>query len=164
MVTSGAPSAGLRVVSYGGGVQSTALLVLAAQGRVDFRVFLMANTGDDSEHPATLRYVREVAVPFAAQHDLELHLLDRTRRDGSVETVDETGVAVVADPGADVQRRSRDAQLYRGFQDQGDGPVAASARRPRRPRLFEPHSVRAMPAAPAVDVGAGVPPAPGGGL
>ena len=87
MVTSVAPSAGLRVVSYGGGVQSTALLVLAAQGRVDFRVFLMANTGDDSEHPATLRYVREVAAPFAAAHDLELHLLDRTRRDGSVETL-----------------------------------------------------------------------------
>lgn len=87
MVTSGAPSAGLRVVSYGGGVQSTALLVLAAQGRIDFRVFLMANTGDDSEHPATLRYMREVAAPFAAAHDLELHLLDRTRRDGSVETL-----------------------------------------------------------------------------
>ena len=67
MVTSGAPSAGLRVVSYGGGVQSTALLVLAAQGRVDFRVFLMANTGDDSEHPATLRYVRVVAVPVGTE-------------------------------------------------------------------------------------------------
>lgn len=87
MLTARGPSTGLRVVSYGGGVQSTALLVLAAQGRVDFRVFLMANTGDDSEHPATLRYVREVAAPFAAAHDLELHLLDRTRRDGSVETL-----------------------------------------------------------------------------
>lgn len=77
MVTSDSPSAGLRVVSYWGGVQSTALLVLAAQRRIDFRVFLMANTGDDSEHPATLRYVWEVAVPFAAEHGLELSL--RTR-------------------------------------------------------------------------------------
>ena len=30
----------LRVFSYGGGVQSTAALVLAAQGKIDFRVFL----------------------------------------------------------------------------------------------------------------------------
>jgi hypothetical protein len=55
-----------RVVSYGGGVQSNALLVLAAQGRIDYRRFLFANVGDDSEHPATLRYVRDVALPSAA--------------------------------------------------------------------------------------------------
>lgn len=30
----------LRTVSYGGGVQSTALLVLAAQRRIDFPLFL----------------------------------------------------------------------------------------------------------------------------
>jgi hypothetical protein len=39
-----------RVVSYDGGVQSNALLVLAAQGRIDYRTFLFANVGDDSEH------------------------------------------------------------------------------------------------------------------
>src|ERR671910_1536926 len=39
-----------RVVSYGGGVQSNALLELAAQGRIDYRTFLFANVGDDSEH------------------------------------------------------------------------------------------------------------------
>lgn len=48
----------IRSVSYGGGVQSTALLVLAAASRIDFPSFLFANTGDDSENPATLRYVR----------------------------------------------------------------------------------------------------------
>lgn len=42
---------------------------------------------DDSEHPATLRYVREVAAPYAAAHGLQLHLLDRRRRDGTVETL-----------------------------------------------------------------------------
>jgi hypothetical protein len=67
----------LRTVSYGGGVQSTALLVLAAQKRIDFNVFLFANVGDDSEHPATLRFVREVAVPYAAAHGIELHELRR---------------------------------------------------------------------------------------
>ncbi len=77
----------MRVVCYGGGVQSTALLVLAKRGVLDFEVFLMANVGDDSEHPATLRYVREVAAPYAAAHGLQLHLLDRYRRDGTVETL-----------------------------------------------------------------------------
>ena len=45
----------IRAISFGGGVQSTALLVLASQGKIDFRTFLFANVGDDSEHPATLR-------------------------------------------------------------------------------------------------------------
>jgi PP-loop superfamily ATP-utilizing enzyme len=77
----------MNVVSYGGGVQSTALLVLAAQGSIDFGTFLFANVGDDSEHPSTLRYVREVAAPFAAEHGIALHLLDRRKRDGTTETL-----------------------------------------------------------------------------
>ncbi|GGZ42513.1 phosphoadenosine phosphosulfate reductase [Streptomyces rubiginosohelvolus] len=75
-------------VSYGGGVQSTALLVLAAQGRVDFRTFLMANVGDDSEHPGTLRYLEEYAKPFAADHGIELAVLDRVMvRSGETRTL-----------------------------------------------------------------------------
>jgi 3'-phosphoadenosine 5'-phosphosulfate sulfotransferase (PAPS reductase)/FAD synthetase len=62
----------LRCVSYGGGVQSTALLVLAAEGRIDFPLVLFANTGDDSENPATLRYVRATAMPYAEVHGVEL--------------------------------------------------------------------------------------------
>lgn len=77
----------MNVVSYGGGVQSTALLVLAAQRRIDFGTFLFANVGDDSEHPATLRYVREVAAPYAAEHGVTLHILERRRRDGTTETL-----------------------------------------------------------------------------
>jgi hypothetical protein len=68
-------------------VQSTALLVLAAQGRINFRTFLMANVGDDSEHPATLDYVRTIAMPYAAAHGLELHELDKVLRDGTTETL-----------------------------------------------------------------------------
>lgn len=67
----------VRSVSYGGGVQSTALLVLAAQGRINFRLFLFANTGDDSEHPATLAFVRQVAMPYAADHGIEVLELER---------------------------------------------------------------------------------------
>jgi hypothetical protein len=77
----------LRSISYGGGVQSTALLVLAAQGRIDFPLFLMANVGDDSENPATLRYVENYARPYAAEHGIELAVLDRIKRDGTVETL-----------------------------------------------------------------------------
>ena len=86
-MTGGDAARQLRFVSYGGGVQSTALLVLAAQGRVDFTTFVMANVGDDSEMPATLRYVRDVAAPFAEAHGIDLHLIDRHRRDGTVETL-----------------------------------------------------------------------------
>lgn len=71
-------SEGLRTVSYGGGVQSTALLVLAAQGYIDFPVFLFANVGEKAEHPKTLRYVREVAFDYAAAHGVTLHEIQRT--------------------------------------------------------------------------------------
>jgi len=77
----------LRVVSFGGGVQSTALLVLAAQDVIPHRVFLFANVGTDSEHPATLTYLRDHAAPYAAAHGIALHQLDRLRRDGSTETL-----------------------------------------------------------------------------
>ncbi|WP_160051749.1 phosphoadenosine phosphosulfate reductase [Nocardiopsis sp. FR26] len=77
----------MKVVSYGGGVQSTALLALAAQGRIDHNLFLFANVGDDSEHPATLEYLSQVAMPFAAEHGLEIKQLVKTRRDGTTETL-----------------------------------------------------------------------------
>lgn len=81
----------LHTISYGGGVQSNALLALAAQGRIEFRTFLFANVGADSENPATLEYVRDVAMPFAARHGIELVELHRTfargPRTGEVETI-----------------------------------------------------------------------------
>lgn len=77
----------LRVFSYGGGVQSTAALVLAAQGKIDFKTFLFANVGDDSEHPATLRYVREVALPYAEANGIELRELRYWSEDGVRKTL-----------------------------------------------------------------------------
>ncbi len=77
----------LRTFSNGGGVQSTAALVLSAERRIDFPVHLFANVGDDSEHPDTLAYVRDVAIPYAAQHGIEFVELKRHKRDGSVETL-----------------------------------------------------------------------------
>jgi hypothetical protein len=77
----------LRTFSYGGGVQSTAALVLAAEGRIDFPVFIFANTGDDSEHPATLDYIRDFAVPYAAAHGIELVAVQKRLRDGTIDTL-----------------------------------------------------------------------------
>jgi hypothetical protein len=77
----------MRVFSYGGGVQSTAALVLAAQGQIAYPAFLFCNVGDDSEHPDSLKYVREVAMPYAKQHNIELIELHRILRTGETETL-----------------------------------------------------------------------------
>jgi hypothetical protein len=74
-------------VSYGGGKQSTGLLVLAAQGKLPIRTFLFANVGDDSESPYTIAYVNEIAIPYARAHGLDLKVLQRHKRDTSVETL-----------------------------------------------------------------------------
>ena len=72
----------IKVFSYGGGVQSTAALVLAAQGKIDYRTFLFCNVGADSENPATLDYLEQVAKPFASAHGLDLIELQRTWQKG----------------------------------------------------------------------------------
>jgi hypothetical protein len=73
----------VRTISYGGGVQSTALLVLAAFGDIrPVDVALFANTGDDSEHPATLAYVRDVATPWAESLGIPIVEVRRTYADG----------------------------------------------------------------------------------
>jgi hypothetical protein len=77
----------MRVICYGGGVQSTALLVLAAQGRIDYKTFLFCNVGDDSEHPDTLSYVDKVAKPYAEENGLNLIEIRRTKRDGTQPTL-----------------------------------------------------------------------------
>lgn len=78
---------GIRVVAHGGGKQTTAMLVLAATGRIDYDTFLFANVGDDSEHPGTLRYLHEIAMPYAEAHGITIHELNRVKRDGTIETL-----------------------------------------------------------------------------
>ena len=78
----------MRVISYGGGVQSTALCVLATQGKIGHvDAALFANVGDDSEHPSTVKYVREVMRPWCLDRGLLVHETKRVRRDGRVETL-----------------------------------------------------------------------------
>lgn len=78
----------MRIISYGGGVQSTAMIVLAAQGKlgkVDAALF--SNVGDDSEHPRTNEYVREIMQPWAAERNFPVHELHRTLKDGTTQTL-----------------------------------------------------------------------------
>lgn len=70
------------VFSYGGGQQSNAALVLAAQGKIAFRTFVFANVGNDSEQPETLRYIEDHAKPYAAAHGIEFVELSRVGRSG----------------------------------------------------------------------------------
>lgn len=77
----------IRAFSYGGGVQSTAALVLAARSVIEFPLFLFANVGEDAENPATLRYVRDVAAPYALAHGIELVQLRRRLRDGTPDSL-----------------------------------------------------------------------------
>lgn len=76
----------MRVFSYGGGVQSTAVMVLASQGKVQYNHFLFSNVGEDSEHPDTLKYFRKYALPFAEDHGLDL-LVVRKYKKGEIDTI-----------------------------------------------------------------------------
>ena len=77
----------LKMISYGGGVQSSAMIVLAIQGKIDAQRAVFANVGDDSEHPASLDYVRNVMRPWATSQGFPVHEVNRIKRDGSVETL-----------------------------------------------------------------------------
>lgn len=71
----------LRIISYGGGVQSTALIVLAVQGKIGhIDAALFSNVGDDSEHPETNSFVRDTAIPWAADRGLEVIELTPMRK------------------------------------------------------------------------------------
>lgn len=71
-----------RAFSFGGGRQSTAALVLAAQGKLEVDCFVFANVGDDSENPDTLAYIDQYTRPYAQAHDIELVTVQRKFRDG----------------------------------------------------------------------------------
>ena len=79
----------IRVFSYGGGVQSNAVLVLQAQGRLvnPYDVFMFSNVGDDSENPDTLAWIKQYAVPFAESNNIKLMEVKKIRRTGESETL-----------------------------------------------------------------------------
>ena len=59
------------VFSCGGGVQSTACLVLAAQGHIPYKKFIFSNVGNKAESPATIKYINNVLRPYAEQNGIE---------------------------------------------------------------------------------------------
>jgi hypothetical protein len=63
-----------RVFSFGGGVQSHAVMVLQAQGKLErpYDAFIFANVGEDSENPDTLAYLERYTKPFAEEHNITL--------------------------------------------------------------------------------------------
>lgn len=67
----------MRVFSNGGGVQSTAALILSAKRKIDFPIHLFSNVGNDSENPETINYVNDFLIPYAAKKGIEFHELKR---------------------------------------------------------------------------------------
>jgi 3'-phosphoadenosine 5'-phosphosulfate sulfotransferase (PAPS reductase)/FAD synthetase len=63
----------IRVFSFGGGVQSVACLVLAAQEKIDYRTFVFCDVGEDTENPETHKYIKEYAAPFAEKHGIDFY-------------------------------------------------------------------------------------------
>jgi hypothetical protein len=72
----------MRTFSFGGGVQSMAVLVLAAQGKLKYDNFLFSNVGNDAENPDTISYFYNYAKPFAEKHDIDLLELHRVPKKG----------------------------------------------------------------------------------
>ena len=66
-------SRSVRVFSFGGGVQSHAVLVLQAQGKLEkpYDYFVFANVGEDSENPETLAYIENFTKPFCEKHGIK---------------------------------------------------------------------------------------------
>lgn len=76
-----------NIFSFGGGVQSVTALILAANKKIDYQLFLFANVGNDSENPNTLDYFYNIALPYAKNNNIELIELDKKKKDGSQNTI-----------------------------------------------------------------------------
>jgi hypothetical protein len=70
----------VRLFSFGGGVQSTAVLVLQAQGKLwrPYDWFVFADVGHDSENPDTITYVETIAKSYAAKYGIKFVEVQKT--------------------------------------------------------------------------------------
>lgn len=75
------PSTTIRVLSYGGGVNSTALLVEAVRRAIPINLILFADTGD--ERPETYSYVETFSSWLVGQGYPAIETVRWIRRDGS---------------------------------------------------------------------------------
>lgn len=83
----------MRIFSYGGGVQSTAVLCLQVQGKLatPYDAFVFANVGTDSENPATLDYIEEFVKPLCSSKGIQFVEVQKTRF-GKLDTVYQAAV------------------------------------------------------------------------
>lgn len=83
------PDNPFRVFSFGGGVQSTAVLVLQSLGKLPkpYHAFIFCNVGDDSENPETIAYVRDVIQPYCEQHGIVFIVAQKRLRSGALDTL-----------------------------------------------------------------------------
>jgi hypothetical protein len=65
----------MKILSLGAGVNSTALLVLKSQGKIDFDLAVFADTG--GENPETYQYIEEIIKPFCSKHQITLAFIKR---------------------------------------------------------------------------------------
>lgn len=74
-------SRALRVFSFGGGVQSVAVLCLQVQSKLaqPHDAFVFANVGKDSENPDTLDYLEEFVKPLCAARGIRFAEVYKTR-------------------------------------------------------------------------------------
>jgi hypothetical protein len=72
----------VNVFSSGGGVQSTACLVLSAQGKIDYPIHVFANVGHQAESPQTIWYVRDVLKPYAESNGIKWVEVCKKDREG----------------------------------------------------------------------------------
>lgn len=63
----------MRVLSYSGGLQSTALLVLAGRRQVRIDAAIHIDLGV-AESPDTIRYIRDVAIPYAREKGIHVRI------------------------------------------------------------------------------------------
>lgn len=80
----------VRVFSFGGGVQSHAVLVLQALGKLaePYDLFIFANVGHDSENPETLNYLERYTRPFCKEHGINFVEVQKQRGRDKDETPD----------------------------------------------------------------------------
>jgi hypothetical protein len=74
----------IHAFSFGGGVQSVAVMALQMMGRLDrhYDAFVFANVGEKMESPDTLAYFRNVILPLAATQSLNVVEVCKRNRHG----------------------------------------------------------------------------------
>lgn len=70
-------------------MQSTAVLVLSAQGIIDYPVHVFASVGDRAESAATIAYVRDVLKPYAEMNGIKwIEVCKRDKHGAAVDLLD----------------------------------------------------------------------------